>query len=902
MQNQMPLAVGTRLGPYLIEELLGAGGMGEVYRAQDTRLGRAVAIKLLTESFTRDTHRLTRLRREAKLLASLSHPNIASIYELEETEDGLVYLVLEFVPGEALSRRLKAGPLPFDEAIELCKHVAGALEAAHEKGIVHRDLKPANIMVSPEGIPKVLDFGVAKATGPASETETTGESTATMDGDATEPGTVLGTPSYMSPEQARGKAIDKRTDIWAFGCLLYETISGRRAFTGETSTDTLAHILRGHPDWQALPSDCPPAIQRLVRRCLEKKRADRLRDIGDARMELEEFQSSPSDAEPLTAPAPRPVNAVFKLGRLALVLAVAFAAGAAAMFLTTLLTDRPVPPPLSRFAIDPPSGGALAPNERPSVAISPDGSRIVYLAVRGGNRQLYLRTLDRLEATPLAGTEDGYSPFFSPDGRWVGFFAGGMLKKVSVSGGPPVTICLATNSFGASWGPDDRILFTPLFISSVWQVSSGGGKPQPLTTLDVKAGERTHHWPQILPGGKYAIMSVWSGGSWDDAAISLIDLSSGEHRLLLAGGSLPRYSTTGHIVFARSNSLFAVPFDLKTLKIGGPPAPVLEGVLFYPTSGAAHYDLSTNGSLVYLPGGSQQGDNRLMWVDRQGKSTPLHAPTQAYAYPRLSPDGRKIAVQISAATGDIWVFNLDRDALSRFTSAGNNEAPVWTPDGKRIVFSSNTTGRPNLYWKPADGSAAPQRLGNSEWAQFPSSWTPDGRTLFFHEFRGQDTREDILLMNFQGIAPAGTRPFLQSSFSEAAATIAPSGQWLAYVSDETGRKEIYVQAYPGPGEKRQVSSQGGSEPVWARSGQELFYRERGRIVSVTIQAQPTLTTGKPRVLMEDEFQPSEDYLPNPNYDVSLDGRSFLMIKKTESSKPAHVNLFMNWSGEMREKK
>ena len=396
------------------------------------------------------------------------------------------------------------------------------------------------------------------------------------------------------------------------------------------------------------------------------------------------------------------------------------------------------------------------------------------------------------------------------------------------------------------------------------------------------------------------MVSVLGRGNWDEAAISLIDLNSGEHKPLLTEGSSPHYSPAGHLIFARSSSLLAAPFDLKTLKITGQPAPVLEGMLYHPSSGAAHYDLAANGSLVYLPGASQQGENHLMWVDRQGRANELKTPPQAYAYPRLSPNGRKIAVQISAATSDIWVLDLDREALSRFTFSGNNEAPVWTPDGKRIVYSSNTAGRPNLYWKPADGSAPEQRLGNSEWAQFPSSWTPDGRTLFFHEFRAQATREDILMMNFRESTPAETRPFLESAFSETSAMLAPAGRWVAYVSDETGRKEIFVQAYPGPGEKRHVSSNGGIEPVWARNGQELFYRERNRIMGVTVQTQPALNTSKPRMLIEEAFQPSEDF-PNPNYDVSLDGKAFLMIKKAESSKPAHVNLFMNWSKEMRGK-
>jgi len=716
--------VGQTISHYKVVEKIGEGGMGEVYRAEDTNLSREVAIKVLPEQFTQDPQRLARFEREAKLLASLNHPNIAAIHSFEHADD-VHFLVLELVPGETLAERVAKGPLPVEEALEVCRQIAEGVEAAHEKGVIHRDLKPANVKVTPEGKVKILDFGLAKAF-EAEPPVTDISQSPTLTEEMTRAGVILGTAAYMSPEQARGKPVDKRADIFAFGAVLYELLTGKRAFEGETITETLASILKGEPDWKALPATTPWRIQELLRRCLTKDPHDRLRDIANVRIEVKLALSEPTTVSPTgvvsTAQPP--------LWRRAIPWSVAGLIAIIAIVGFWILT-RPEVRPITRLPLILPSDQQLTGTSRHVVALSPDGTRLVYTA----NAQLYLRPMDQLEATPIRGTEGGSrEPFFSPDGQWVGFWVGGQLRKVSISGGAPVTLCEAQNPFGASWGQDDTIVFGQ-GQQGIWQVPATGGTPEVLVTMDSTEGDFAHG-PQILPGGE-AVLFTLNGQNvpWDQSQIVVQSLETGERRVLIEGGRDARYAPTGHLVYAQAGTLLAVPFDLTRLEVTGGPVPLVEGVMDAGNaSGAAHFKFSSLGSLVYVPGGTGAGQFRLVWVDRQGAVESMGAPPHGYRHPRLSPDGEQVAVSSGEESTDIWVYDISRETLTRLTFEGINQQPLWTPDGKRVTWRSIRDGVPgNLFWKLADGTGAVERLTTSEFRQQPGSWSPDGQFLAFHQ-------------------------------------------------------------------------------------------------------------------------------------------------------------------------
>jgi serine/threonine protein kinase/Tol biopolymer transport system component len=887
----MMLTAGARLGPYQIEARIGAGGMGEVYRARDSKLGREVAIKVLPEVFAHDPDRLARFQREAKMLASLNHPNIATIHGLEQSGD-TSYLVMELVSGETLAERVKAGPLGIEEALRMAVQIAEALEAAHEKSIIHRDLKPTNVKVTPEGKVKVLDFGLAKAfVGDAANDDPS--NSPTLSAAATKQGTILGTAAYMSPEQARGKSVDKRTDIWAFGCVLYELLTGRRAFQGETASDTIAAMLEREPDWQALPLVTPTKIRDVLRRCLQKDSQLRLRDIGDARIEIQGALNATATAD--SSDAPKGIRA---LGRPALILSAGtLLLGAAIAGLATWnLKPSPPSPPraVTRSIINLPPGRVLAGFESgPAVAISPDGTRLVYAASQGGIQRLYLRAMDSLlEAQSIPDTEGASSPFFSPDSQWLGFLVGENLKKISVSGGTAVTLANDVTPMGANWGSQGMIAFAPTQVLALQQVSEAGGPPQPLTLLGDGA---SHRWPEFLPGGKALLFAAGTTPNWTNAQIAVQTVGSGERRNLTQGGTQPRYAPSGHLVYAQAGSLMAVPFDPERLRIKGASVPVVHGVVQSISSGAAQYSISTTGTLVYVPGGVQGAERKLVWVDRNGAEQPLAAPTHAYESPRFSPDGQRIAV---VTDGQVWLYDLPRETLTRFTFEGNaNSRPVWTPDGKRIVFYSNKDGPLNLFWQLADGGGGLERLTTSEDLQAPTSWSPDGQFLAFNE-NSPTTGDDILVLQ---LSDRKVQPFLRTPFDESNPRFSPDGRWIAYMSDESGRNEIYVQPFPGPGGKLQVSRDGGREPVWNRNGRELFYRSGNKMVAVEMTTQPNFALGNPRVLFE---RPNVlAIVPISNYDVSPDGRRFLMVKPTEQTQaaPTQINVVLNWFEELKQK-
>jgi eukaryotic-like serine/threonine-protein kinase len=719
----------------------------------------------------------------------------------------------------------------------------------------------------------------------------------TLSAAATMQGTILGTAAYMSPEQARGKACDKRTDIWAFGCVLYELLTGRQSFDGETTTEILAAVLRGEPDWQALPETTPFSIRALLRRCLQKEMNKRARDAGDARIEIEEALAAPATAE-LTTTAP--TKRFRTLGWRALIFGLSAVLLGAAIAGLAVWNLKPAPAPtlqpVTRTVINLPSGQQLAGLENgPAVVLSPDGTRLAYSAFQGGNQQLYLRALDSVEATPIPGTEGAMNPFFSPDSQWLGFFADGKLKKVSVSGGAAVTLAVASNPGGASWGSQGIIAFAPTQVGALQQMQEAGGTPQPLTHFE--KADATHRWPEFLPGGRALLFAAAPNSinfSIGQIAVQLV--GTGERRNLIQAGMSPRYAPSGHLIYAQGGSLMAVPFDPQHLATTGTAIPVVEGVLQSPFSGAVQYSFSNSGSLVYVSGGLQSAQNRLVWVNRKGIEHPLAAPPRAYLNPRLSPDGRRVGVTITEQDSHIWTYDL-RETFTRLTFAGNaNNGAVWTPDGKRITFSTNPKGGPlNIYWLLADGSGGLERLTTSQYLNAPMSWSPDGKLLAFFEVN-PTTQRDIWVLR---MSDRKLLPFLQTPFNEAVPRFSPDGRWLAYISDESGRYEIYVQSYPGPGGKWQISTEGGTEPAWNGNGRELFYRNGDEMMAVDIATQPGFAAGTPRMLFEGRYERAP--FPSTNYDVSPDGQRFLMLKPNESADaaPTQINVVLNWFEELK---
>jgi Tol biopolymer transport system component len=880
--------------------------MAEVYRASDTKLRRDVALKVLPEAFARGPERLARFEREAQILASLNHKNIAAIYGLEES-NGVLFLVLELVEGETFAERIeRQGPLPIETALSLSQQVAQALEYAHKKAITHRDLKPANIKVTPEGAVKVLDFGLAKvfegdrAGVDLSELPTLGPG-------PTRDGQILGTPAYMSPEQVRGQEVDKRADIWAFGCVLYALLTGKQAFRGETIHDTISEVLNGEPDRQALPRSMPTNLRTLLRRCLQKDANRRLHDIADARIEIEEALATPALAEPTEATV-APARPIWRrpMPWAAASLVLAAAAGLAVW----TFKPSPVPAPLfvSRVAITLPAGQRLAALDQPAIAISPDGKKIVYVAIQSrdreradanqgqaGPQQLFLRPLDSQESKPVAGTEGAVAPFFSPDSQWIGFFAGGELKKVSVNGGPAVTLANTPVPGGGNWSSRGLLALQGFRLGGLQQISQEGGTPQPLTSLERTEG--THGWPELLPGGN-AVLFAGSAtlAGWDSAQIAAQPIGGGERKNLVAG-TQPRYAPTGHLLYMQSGTLMAAPFEPQRIALTGAGVAVIEGVRQSLVTGAAQYSVSFTGTLVYLAGGLTGSQNRMVWVTRNAEEKLLPAAPRNYQFPRVSPDGRRVAVTISDQEAHIWVYDIARDSLTRLTFEGSvNNVPTWLPDGRRIAFRSNRAGGPgSLFWQASDGSGGAERLTTTDYTHLPNSFSVDGQLLAFQENNPQ-TGRDIWVLR---LTDRKRQPFLRTPFQETAPKFSLDGRWLAYSSDESGRSEVYVQPYPGPGGKWQTSTEGGQEPVWNSNGRELFYRSGSKIMAVEVDTKSGFSAGTPRMLFEGAYLPTPVVLPN--YDVSPDGQRFLMLKpvETQTSAPTQINVVLNWFEELK---
>jgi tRNA A-37 threonylcarbamoyl transferase component Bud32 len=900
----MPIPAGTKLGPYEVLSAIGAGGMGEVYKARDTRLDRIVAIKVLPTHLADRSELRERFEREAKTIASLNHPHICVLHDIGQ-QDGIDYLVMEYLEGETLAQRLQKGALPLEQVLQYAIEIADALDKAHRKGITHRDLKPGNVMLTKSGT-KLLDFGLAKLKQEVAPALPDSQ-LPTMKSTVTAEGTILGTLQYMAPEQVEGKQdeIDARTDIFAFGAVVYEMATGKKAFEGKTSASVMAAILKDEPPaMSSLQPVTPPALDRVVKTCMAKEPDERWQTAGDLCRELKWIAEGGSQIKLVPTAAAKGARTLWSRPLILGLGALLFGAVIASLATWNL---KPTPPgPISRTVINLPPGQQLAGlDSGVAVALSPDGTHLAYVARQGGTQQIYLRAMDSLEARPVPGTEGAVSPFFSPDGQWVGFFSSGKLKKVSVNGGAALTLGDASFPLGASWAGQGMIAFARTISGVLQQVSDAGGPSQPLTPHE--KGAVSQRWPEFLPGGKAVLFAAGpSTTNWVNAQVTVLSVGTGERRNLIQGGMYPRYAASGHLVYAQGGSLMAVPFDSQRLTVMGAAVPVAEGVLESQSNGAAQYSLSATGSLVYVPGGIQASQRRLVWVNRNGAELPLAAPAHAYRGPRLSPDGRRVAVAIEERETQIWLYDLSRETLTRLTFDGiANYNPAWTPDGKRIAFQSSKEGRLNLFWQLVDGSGGLERLITSEYNNAPNSWSPDGQLLAFIQV-DPTTGYDIWVLRM-GDPSTGSgqvrkaQPFLQTPFNEGAPRFSSDGRWLAYTSDESGRNEIYVQPYPGPGGKSQISTDGGTEPVWNPNGRELFYRSGDKMMAVEIATQPGFAAGKARMLFEGQYVPTPATFPN--YDVSPDGQRFLMLKPVEQAQAGvtQINVVLNWFEELKQK-
>jgi len=890
----------TRIGPYEILSALGAGGMGEVYRATDTNLKRQVAIKVLPPSVGTDPDRLARFQREAEVLAALNHPKIAHIHGLEKS-DGTLALVMELVEGPTLADLAARGPIPLAEALPIALQIAEALEGAHEQGIVHRDLKPANIKVRPDGTVKVLDFGLAKALDPAGTSGGDAMSSPTLAGrHTTQMGTILGTAAYMAPEQATGRRVDTRADIWAFGVVCFEMLTGKYLFAKDTVGDTLAAVLRDEIDWAALPAAAPDRVRRLLARCLQRDVKQRLQAIGEARIALE----SPDDAvRPAVSTAPPPPPArharLLRWGPVLLAAAVSAAAG------WVLAQANLRAPAVTRLSIALPA--ALSPlHETSNVALSPDGSTLAYIGVEDGTSRVYVRRVDQFEVKRLAGTEGAAGPVFSPDGAWVAYIADGKLKKVPALGGPPTTVNAGNpDSIGIEWAPDGTLLFAPGFTLGLARVAAAGGAAQPVIVPDPGKGESSYLWPRLLPGATDMLFVINPDNiaSFDEARLAVETLGRpGSREILDAKGSSPFYLRSGHLVFFSGGSVRVAPFDARRRRLTGPAVPIIEGVPVTPHTGAVQAAISASGTLVYAPVGDEAVKSVLVAVDVNGHAQPLTDVLPSYlGEMSLSPDGQRVALRSAKANDDIHVFDMPRGSLTRFTFEGGDEQnPVWTPDGTRLAYASQRGGTPAMYWKAADGSGTPEQILVPAHPHRPSSFSPDGGILAYTEVHPQ-TGRDIWTVRLDAPSPRRPDAFLKTPYDEDLPVFSPDGRWLAYRSNESGRSEIYVAGFPGAAVRHQVSFDGGDQPQWAPDGRQLFYTSGNRLMCVDVKGGPALQPGKPRTLFErtTSVSATDSGAWGHTYAVFPDGKRFLFVENPARPEIRELRVVLNWSEELK---
>ena len=864
--------------------------MGEVYRATDTRLGRDVAIKVLPNEVAQDPERLARFQREAQVLASLNHPNVAAIHGLED-EGGRPFLALELVEGEDLSERLKRGRLPIDEALEIAGQISDALEAAHEKGIVHRDLKPANVKLTPDGQVKVLDFGLAKAwaADPASGSSADLSQSPTLAHTGTLAGAILGTAAYMSPEQARGRRVDKRADVWSFGVVLFEMLTGQRLFEGETASEILASVIKDEPNWSALPPATPPRVVKVLRRCLAREPRQRLHDIADARLLLEE--AATEDPTAATAGAPR-----WREGLAWLMAAVALAAAAALWWRPASTSPGE---PLTRFTVNLPIEQPLAFADVPILALSPDGHTLAFAAIasESGQSMIHLRALDQTEPWTVPGTEGGNSPFFSPDGRSIAFFADGRLKKVPVGGGTPLALADAPTWRGGVWAEDGSIFYSPEYTSGLWRVAAAGGTPELVVDIDTESRQRTYRWPDVLPDGRtilFTIGTLDSPNNFNDAQIAAYSLDSGTLRVLLDGASMARFVPPRTLVYSRAGILFAAVFDPDTAEVLGEPRPVLEGVGGDPSSGAGYFAVARNGTLAFVPGELEQGGGLLTVFDREGQGRRLPLAQRGLHHPRFSPDGGRLAfmagVGSSGAGGDAWVLSFATDALTRLTFRGEAAYPSWTPDGQSVAFFDSSAGA--VVMKAADGSGAVETVTPSDSTPLlPESWSPDGRTLAYTRM---GPSSDIHLVD-----PGGEARLFEQDAS--GPVFSPDGRWIAYAQPASGNSSVFVRPVRGEG-KWQVSPGVGGYPRWRGDGRELYYialQDTGRpVMAVAVQSGEAFHAGPPRRLFGDLpiFRYLTSTAPMVNWDAAPSGDAFVFVElDRDETETIRIEVVVGWA-------
>jgi serine/threonine-protein kinase len=888
---------GQTLLHYRIVDKLGEGGMGVVWRAVDTTLDRQVAIKVLPAGMARQPDRLARFEREAKLLASLNHPNIAGIHGIHEV-DGTPFLAMELVEGQDLEKRLSGGAMSLRQTLEVALQIANALEAAHESGVIHRDLKPANVKLTDESVVKVLDFGLAKALSGPTEPGASPSMSPTMTSGGTMAGMVLGTAAYMSPEQAKARDVDRRADIWSFGVVLFEMLSGRRLFQGEGISETLAAVIMKDIEWGSLPADTPLRIRRLLERCLERDPKLRLRDIGDARIAIQEVLEGREDLEAGVPAAPR---------RPTWMAIAPWAVAAAALGLlgwSQFKGNEPhQPSSVMRFTMALAEDQPLDNAAQPMIALSPDGRRIVYVGDNNDSDVLYLRLTRELQAVPLPGTEDADAPFFSPDGEWIGFGARGKLKKVSVLGGPPATLCDAPSFRGGTWGTDGTIVFTAEREGGLMRVTDAGGEPEPLTLLETAAGTpegQSHRWPQYLPGNRSVLFTSNSGSSnFANAEIAAYDFESGSVKTLVKEAAFGRFVPPGFLVYVRENALFAARFNPRAVEVTGPGVPVMEGVSSVTSWGSAQLAFSNNGTLVYLSGGFDQGFSTLTWIDREGQEQPASAHERNFGRFDISPAGTHVAVGISSAAGeqsDIWILELERDILTRLTfDEAEDSTPIWSPDGEWITFASDRDGTvSNLYRKRANGTGEVERLTTSEKPQWPNSWSPDQTVLAFGQVVSGEAGN---IMLYRPGADPDVEVFLATPFWEWVPQFSPDGRFVSYSSAESGTSEVCVRRADGAGAQVKISTSRSRDAQWVGT-EELLYRSANEIMSARLSLEgEILKPALPQHVMD---------LPMPQWSlrfrVSPDGQRILVAKSLESASGRRDPVVViNWSDELEAK-
>jgi serine/threonine-protein kinase len=899
--------------------------MGEVYRAKDTRLGRTVAIKVLRPQVADHPDWKQRFEREARAIAALNHPHICVLHDIGEAElpspqplapsPRIQFLVMEYVEGETVAERLLKGALPLDQALKYAVEIAGALDKAHRQGIVHRDLKPSNVMLTKSGS-KLLDFGLAKlrpaAVAHGFSPGSGASGVPTVSTPLTASGTILGTLQYMAPEQLEGKEADARTDIFAFGTVLYEMITGKRAFEGTSQASLIAAILDSQPpELSTLRPMTPPALDRLVRKCLVKdpdERWDTAHDLADELKWIAQILELPRQS------LARQVSGRRLILRWALAVCLTGALVGGITIWRFGPTRQTGPPPVTHLLVDVrPARHLAGPSREPAdssnrvaLAFSPDGSHLAFSAVGDDGRQMYLRALDQPQAQSLKGTEGAVNPLFSPDGQWVGFWANGQLKKISISGGPAIPLTETSEPIGASWGSNDAIVYGDGDSNELWQVAASGGTPQRLTQLNREKGEVSHRLPHVLPGGDAVLFTVrhLSMGGWNSTQVAVHSLTTGEQKMLIDGGADARYVPTGHLVFVRLATVFAAPFDLGRLEVTGGSVPVVQGVaqavnarVSRNDTGAAQFAVSDSGSLVYLPGGSFP-DRQLtfVWVDRRGGAQPLAAPPRGYFFPRLSADEKRVLFWTQGLERTVWIYDLSRGTFHRLTFEDQSSRPIWSPDERWIVYSSATAGPENLFRRRADGSGEAERLTTNELWDQAASWSPDGQHVAFTQQSGiSSPSQHIRVLE---VNTRQERPFVQTAAAESQPAFSPDGRWLAYVSNESGREEVYVQPFPGPGPKLPISSEGGTEPVWAKTGHEVFYRNGNKMLTVKIATEAQFSAGRPEVLFEGPYAVAA----GPNYDVTRDGQRFLMLREIEhepAPPPTTLHVVLNWHEELK---